>query len=459
MDFMKEELLEKANFAIKKAEEFGASQVEVYVFRTRNALTRLANSIIDQNVAENRINIRILVYLGKRKGSYSLDAFSNEDISKAAEAAVRMARVSAEDKDFISLPEPKDSPSSLTIKDTAYDATANATPEERAEIANTVIKTAHDIDKRVNAVAGAVSNELVERVVSNSLGISAHQANTTCNLNLTILAQNGKEETAGWASDNRKDFQKLRTEDVAERAARKAIEGFGAINLDPGEYEVILEPAAVAGFVLFMNYTGFSALSYQDYRSFLRDRIGEQVFSEKLTFWDDALDVRHTSPRLYDSEGYPKSRLDLVDAGTVKNLVYDSYTAGKDGVDSTGHNAKVWGSSMPFASHVIMEEGSTSVNEMIEETKNGILVTHFHYQNPVDPTKGMMTGLTRDGAWLIRNGEISSAVNTLRYTDAIPRFLGKVDFVGRYQALRDSGSIVPPLKLPSFMITGSSSQG
>jgi predicted Zn-dependent protease len=458
MDFLKEELVEKANLALKEAEACGASQIEIEVFRFRNALTRLANSMIDQNVAENRITVRILVYLGKRKGAYSLDSFSDADIKEAAEAAVRMAKVSAEDKDFISLPEPRDVSSTLSINDMVCEATANLTPEERAEAANSIIQMAHDIDKRISAVSGAISNILAEQVIVNSLGVSKYQANTVSDLNLTIIARNGIEETAGWSSDNRRDFRDLRIDDVTERAARKAAEGFQAIDLEPGDYELILEPAAVGGFMYFLMVTGFSALYYQDYRSFLRDRIGEKVFSEKLTMWDDALDKRHTAPLLFDYEGFPKSRLDLVDAGIVKNLVYDSYTAGKDGVESTGHNAKSWGRSMPYASHIIINNGDSSINEMIEETKNGILVTHFHYQNPVDPTKGMMTGLTRDGAWLVKDGELAHPVKTLRYTDALPRFLEKIDLVGRYQNLKDSRSIVPPLKLPSFQITGSSTQ-
>ncbi|MFW9862119.1 MAG: TldD/PmbA family protein [Candidatus Thorarchaeota archaeon] len=458
MDFMREDLLEKASVALGEAEAAGASQVEVEVFRFRNALTRLANSIIDQNVAENRITVRILVYIGKKKGSYSLDSFFDADIKEAAKVAVRMAKVSAEDNDFISLPEPRDSVSAITVDDMVCEATANATPEERAEAARSIIQTAHDFDKRVSAVSGAISTVLAEQVIINSLGVSAYQPNTISNLNLTIIAKDGAEETAGWASDNRMDFRELQIEDVTERAVRKAAEGFQAIDLGPGDYELILEPAAVGGFMYFMMSTGFSALNYQDYRSFLRDRIGEKVFSEQLTMWDDALDKRHYAPLLYDYEGFPKSRLELVEAGTVKNLVYDSYTAGKDGVESTGHNAKVWGESMPYASHIIIEDGDSSVTEMVEETKNGILVTHFHYQNAVDPTKGMLTGLTRDGAWLVKDGEIINPIKTVRYTDALPRFLANIDLVGRYHKLRDSQAIVPPLKLPSFRITGSRKQ-
>jgi len=240
MDFMKEDLLEKANLALREAEDSGASQVEVEVFRFRNSLTRLANSIIDQNVAENRITIRILAYLGKKKGSYSLDSFSNDDIKEAAGAAVRIAKVSAEDSDFISLPEPRDSSSALTVDDMVCKATANATPEERAHAARSIIQIAHDIDERVSSVSGAISTILAEQVIINSLGVSAYQSNTVSSLNLTIIAKEGADEAAGWASDNRMDFQELRIEDVAERAARKAAEGFQAIDLEPGDYELIL---------------------------------------------------------------------------------------------------------------------------------------------------------------------------------------------------------------------------
>ncbi|MFX1440716.1 MAG: TldD/PmbA family protein, partial [Promethearchaeota archaeon] len=279
MDFMKEELFEKAQLALREAEASGASQVEVEVFRFQNALTRLANSIIDQNVAENRITVRVLVYLGKKKGSYSLDSFSDDDIKDAAEGAVRMAKVSADDTDFISLPEPRNGASALTVDDMVCKATADATPEERAEAATSIIQMAHDIDEHISAVSGAISTNLAEQVIINSLGVSAYQPNTFGNLNLTIIAKDGKEETAGCASDNRMDFRELRIDDVTERAARKAAEGFQAIDLQPGDYELVLEPAAVGGFIHFMMVTGFSALSYQDYRSFLRDRIGEKVFS------------------------------------------------------------------------------------------------------------------------------------------------------------------------------------
>ncbi|MFX0045129.1 MAG: TldD/PmbA family protein [Candidatus Hermodarchaeota archaeon] len=455
MNLKTNHLLEKAGIALKEAESQGASQAEVGISLVKMALTRLANSIIDQNVAENHANVRVLLYFGKKKGSVSVDTLDDESIKDAVASASSIARVSNEDTDFKSLPEPKPFSSALESEELVCKATAEATPEARAEYAMRAIQEAHEIDERISAVAGAISNQVVESVIVNSLGVEGHQADTSANVNLTVLAKDGADETAGWAEDNRRDFRHLQVENVAAIAARKAADGFGAKALNPGEYEALLEAPASATLALYMAYIGFSARSYQEYRSFLRDRIGERVFSDKLNVWDDALDKRFVRPRLFDSEGYPKKRMALVDSGIVKNLMYDSYTAGKDNVESTGHNSKLWGMSIPFSDHMIMDEGKSGIDELVADTKRGILITHFHYTNPVDPTEGVLTGLTRDGTWYIENGEIKHPVGTLRYTDAIPRLLGEIDLIGKYPELKGGSHIVPSLKLPSFRITGS----
>ncbi len=456
MDFKKELLLEKAGIALRRAEDLGVSQAEVKISLVRMALTRLANSIIDQNVAENRAQTRVLLYLEKRKGSVGIESLDDRSITEAVESAVKMARVAPEDNDFKSLPSPKPYSSSLTRKDLVCQATADATPEERAEYGMTAIRTAHEVDGRISTVAGAISNYLAETVIANSLGVEAYQASTGSNVNLTIMGKDGADESAGWAEDSQRNFRKLSVGKVAETAASKAATSFGVKALKLGDYEAILEPASVAGLGLFMIWIGFSAVAYQEYRSFLRDRIGERLFSEKLNLWDDPLDNRFPAPELFDDEGHPKSKLSLIDNGVVKSLLYDSYTAGKDDEKSTGHNTKMRGASAPFARHLITNEGKFSIDEMIADTKRGILITHFHYTNPVDPTKGMLTGLTRDGTWLVENGNIKYPVGTLRFTDAIPRILARIDMIGKYPDLRSSSSILPPLKVPSFRVTGSS---
>lgn len=458
MEFNKNLLLEKGQFALKEAQKLGATQVEVTIQLVETALTRLANSIIDQNVAERHATITTLVYIGKKKGSTEVEVIDNKSIATAVADAVKIAKISPEDKDFKSLPEKVSYAKTIPMAELISKKTLDATPEQRADFAVQAINSAHAIDKRIKAVAGAISHGAAEQLIVSSLGIEAYVQNTFSNINLAVLANDGKEETAGWAADNRKDFTKLQIKTVAEKAARKAADGFGMQVIEPGEYEVILEPPAVGGLTFFMSYFGFSAQMYQDYISFLRDKIGEKLFSDKLNLWDDAFDKRLEYRDFFDAEGVPKTKLDLIKDGVVKDLVYNTYTATKDGVKSTGHNVKMRGNSVPIAAHLLMGEGDSSLEEMIAETKNGILVTHFHYQNAVNPTQGVFTGLTRDGTWLIKNGEIQCPLRTLRYTDAAPRFFGNIDLIGKYSDLNDTNAKVPPLKLPSFTFTGSSKE-
>ncbi|NHJ33331.1 MAG: TldD/PmbA family protein [Asgard group archaeon] len=454
MEFNKELLLEKGQFILKEAEKLGATQAEVSIQLNQLALTRLANSIIDQNVAEKHAQVRTNVYIGKQKGSTTVEVLDNASITQAVVDAIKIAKISPENKDFKSLPKPKPL-TEIPVDEQISKNTLNATPEKRAEFATLAIKSAHAIDKRIKAVAGAISHGFGEEVILNSLGVEAYDVGTYSNINLTILADDGSEETAGWCSDNNKDFNALNIQKVAEIAAKKAADGFGMKYIDPGNYEVVLEPAAVGGFMFFMAYFGFSAMMYQDYVSFLRDKIGEKLFSEKLNLWDDAFDKRLIYRGFFDDEGYPKSKLDLIKDGVVKNLAYDTLTAGKDGVESTGHNAKFYGRSLPYPNSLIMGEGDSNLDEMIAETKKGILVTHFHYQNAVNPQKGIFTGLTRDGAWLIEKGEIKYPLRTLRYTDSCLRFFADIDLLGKYPDLNTSFAIVPAMKLPSFTISGS----
>lgn len=456
----KQLLLSKANLILKEAEKHGASQAQASIGLVNMSLTRLANSIIDQNVSERHATIRVLLYFGQRMGVVESEVFENSDIKKAVEQAVSLARISPENTDFKSLPLPKKYSSTFDRESLVSETTFNTTPEKRAEFAKLAIDTAHDVDGRIAAVAGYVRNISSERVIANSLGVEGYQMRSYGDVDLTILARDDKEETAGWAADARRTFGDLKVEDVTRVAAEKAANGFGMKNLQPGEYEVVLESEAAAGLLFFSTLLGFGARRHQEFLSFLRDRIGEQVFSEDLTLWDNPLNERLVGASLFDDEGVPHQKVDLIDKGVVKNLVYDTFTATKDGVESTGNHAKWWGPAEPIARHIIVSEGNASVDEMISETKKGVLVTHFHYMNPVNPTEGVLTALTRDGTWYVENGEIKYPLNTLRFTDAVPRFFKEIDMFGKYPDFQNIPPVglVPAMKLPSFRFSGSSKE-
>ncbi|TFG98039.1 TldD/PmbA family protein [Candidatus Thorarchaeota archaeon] len=456
----KELLLAKAGLVLKEAEALGASQAQTTIQLTRLGLTRLANSIIDQNVSEQHAKVRVLLYFGQKSGAVEFEVFEDNDIKNAVKKAASLSKISPENKSFVSLPTKKDYSSSFDVDGLVCEATYDTSPELRAECATLAIDTAHGVDKRIAAVAGIFENTSNERVVVNSLGVEGYEMRTTATTELTIMARDGTEETAGWSVDTRRDVRDLQVEDVARVAAQKAVDGFGMKDLSPGEYEVILEPAATAGLVFYTTLLGFGARRHHEFMSFLQDRIGEQVFSEKLTVSDNALDQRLTGASLFDDEGVPHQHVDLIDKGVVKNLVYDTMTATKDGVESTGNHAKWWGPAEPIARHVIADEGNSSIEDMISETKKGVLVTHFHYMNPVNPTQGVLTALTRDGTWYVEDGEVKHPLRTLRFTDAIPRFFKDIDIVGKYSRFLTPPpmGLVPGLKLPSFRFSGSSKE-
>ncbi|MFX1518071.1 MAG: TldD/PmbA family protein, partial [Promethearchaeota archaeon] len=442
MEFNKNALFDKADLILTETEKLGISQAEVTIKLIDSALTRLANSIIDQNVAEKHVNVTIIAYYGKRKGSVCVESLDNTTLKEMVARAAKFAKMAPEDTDFVSLPSSKPFSKNLNPSDLISKNTLETTPDQRAEYAQIAINSAHEIDKRIKAVAGIISNKMEEKLIKNSLGVEAYDARTSSKIDLTILGNDGEEEAAGWSSDSRRDISELRIVEVAKKAAQKVVDGFGAKLVDIGNYEVVLEPAAVGGLVALMTRYGFSAKRYQEYQSFLRDKIGEKLFSEKFDLWSDPLDRRGLNASVFDGEGNPTRKLDLIRKGVVKSLAYDTLTASKDGTESTGHNVKLWktlflGESFPMANHLFLKEGDSNIDEMIAETKNGILVTHFHYQNPVNPVKGTFTGLTRDGTWFIENGEIRFPVKTLRYTDTVTRYLEKIDLIGKYQELQD----------------------
>lgn len=456
----KDLLLAKAEIVLKEAEAQGASQAQATIELTRLDLTRLANSIIDQNVSEQHAKVRVLLYFGQKSGAVEFEVFEDCDIKGAVEKAVFLAKISPENKNFLSLPTKKGYSTTFDLDGLVCDATYDTSPELRAEYATLAIDTAHDVDKRIAAVAGIVQNTSNERVVVNSLGVEGYEMRTIAATELTIMARDGAEETAGWSADTRRDVRNLQVEDVATVAAQKAADGFGMKDLSPGEYEVILEPEAAAGLIFYTTMLGFGARRHHEFMSYLQDRIGEQVFSEKLTVSDNALDQRLANASLFDDEGVPHQKVDLIENGVVKNLVYDTMTATKDGVESTGNHAKLWGPAEPIAIHVIADEGNSSIEDMISETKKGVLVTHFHYMNAVNPTQGVLTALTRDGTWYVENGEVKYPLRTLRFTDAIPRFFKDIEIVGTYSKFITPPpfGLVPGLKLPSFRFSGSSKE-
>src|SRR2546428_831447 len=224
--------------------------------------------------------------------------------------------------------------------------------------------------------------------------------------------------------------------------------------VEPGVYEVVLEEYAVAEMLEFMSFMGFGALAVQEERSFMR--LGERITGEHVTIWDDGLD-RTGVPAAFDFEGVPKQRVELISNGVASSLVYDMQTATKEGRQSTGHGLPAPNTEGPFAVNLFMKPGSAVKADLVSDIKRGIWVTRFWYVRVVHPKASIITGMTREGTFLIENGKITRPVKDLRFTQSILEALNGTLALTQSTKLQVSeyigASRVPAVRLKAFDFT------
>lgn len=451
-----ESLLEIADKTVKKAVDKVVSQAQAAVFLSDRGLTRFANSQIHQNVGIKNGGVLIKVILeGKRIGVFRANTLEEVEIGNAVEQAIELAKASRPNKDFQSLPEPEP----WTAIEGAFDnETAFCTPEFRAERVKEAIETAHSKSSIVRTVAGYISTDNISFAVANSLGVSSSAKLTTARMKTTVISEKNDSEGSGTAEKYSRRVEDIDPAVLAEDAAEKSVKSVNPVKISPGEYEVVLSPLAVSTIFRFLGFIGFSARSFQEGRSFLKYYLNRQVFDEKLNLKDDARDPRTLYALPVDGEGVQKKTLHLIKNGIVseKSICHDSFTAGRENKKSTGHSMppiamRYFGAPMPF--NMIVEPCNSNLEEMINETRNGIFVTFLHYVNPVEPTKAVLTGLTRDGTFLIKNGELTKPIVNMRFTDTMLSALNKIPLIGRNLEIVESAT-VPSMKLKKLRFVG-----
>jgi len=445
----KENCLELAGKVSKEALKLGATQAEVRLVNSASYLTRFAGSTIHQNVGETNISLTLRFVLGKRISTVSSNDTSPESIKELVERGCSAAKVLEEDPEFISLPEPQPIKElrRLYVKETA-----ECTPDTRAEMVKALMDEAHGLSPHVKEVAGALSATSSELAVVNSLGVNAYSRATLADLDTTIISRDAGVEGFGTAGDVSRSIKELDPVKIGREAAERSVGSLGARTIEVGDYEVVFEPYVVSSALGYIS-SGLSARSYQDGTSWMCDLMGQKVFSEQFTLWDDGRDLSGLAFP-FDLEGIPKRKLMLIEEGVPKAVVYDSYTAHKDKEKSTGHA----GGMGPSPSHLIMRRGDSMKEEMISETKKGILVTSFWYVRTVHAKKIIITGMTRDGTWLIENGEIKYPVKNLRFTDSLLKTFGNLELVGKEGKRMGGGPyggmVVRAIKSKTFLFTG-----
>jgi len=451
------ELVNLSKKTVKIALKKGATQAHAASFLLDRALTRFANSQIHQNVASKNGGIMVKVVTKKKIGVLSVNTLDEKHIEDAVEKALKIAKVTPPNKDFKSLPKPQ----KWTPVKGAYDQkTAACTASFRADKVKDIIETAHSKSKNVKAVAGSYSTGSSSFAVANSLGVSASAQMSLASVNVTVISEVAGSQGFGSAEQYSRFVKDIDHIQAAEEAAEKSVKSVRPEKLPPGEYEVVLSPRAAATFVTFLSFMGFSATTYQDGQSFVKYHLGEQVFDKEFSVKDDARDSMSLYASPVDGEGVPKKPLQLIDKGVVseKSICYDSFTAGREkGKKSTGHSpppiVPFFGPMRPIPINLIVSPGDASMEDMIKDTKHGVFVTRFHYTNAVDPTKAILTGLTRDGTFLIENGKLSKPVMNLRYTDSMLSALKNIPMVGK--ELQQTGdSTAPAMKLQKLRFTG-----
>jgi predicted Zn-dependent protease len=429
--------------ALAKAE--GATEAEALVIADDSALTRFANSEIHQNVAERNVTVNLRFVSGRRIGVASSGRIDDEGLRRLASTAAAIARNSAELEDWGGLPEP----TPIRSVDAAWsEKTAAATPEFRAAAVRDVIAAADD----AKVVAyGSFSTAAEEISVANSHGVRAEQRRTSSQLITVHMSSDGG---SGYAEQAAVDATTIDARALGKEAAAKAQATVGAVSVEPGDYPVVLEEYAVTDFLDMLGYLGFSALAVQEGRSFVE--IGKQIGSELVSIVDDGSDPAGL-PMAFDYEGVAKQRVGLVEHGVCRGVVYDSQTAARDHRASTGHGLPAPNTFGPFPINMLMAPGTASRDELIGGLDRGLLVTRFHYTNPVHPKLAIVTGMTRDGTFLVEGGKCVGPVRNLRFTQSYLRALGGVVAVGRERkTLRGflGAAVVPALRIEAFTFTG-----
>jgi len=430
--------LEKIAERIMKFSE--AEETEVEISSTTDALTRFANNTIHQNVAEHTLHISVRAVVDGRTARAATNKTDDESLRRVAAAAARLAKHQPEYPDLLPMLGPQEYKRVARF----FAATAAATPQDRARAVKHVCQMA---EKNKQTAAGIFSTGEDQSVLANSKGLFASYEETDAEFSVTILESN----SSGWAKANSPDVREIRPDALAASASLKAADSRSPQELPPGHYTAILEPSAVLDLVGFLFYD-FAGTAVLDKRSCFNDRMGKKIFGDNITLWDDVYHPLQAGAT-YDGEGYPRQKVLLVDRGVPRNLVYARATARKMKTKPTGHGFALPNEYGEAPMNLVFAGGDKSVDEMIRSTERGILVTRLWYIREVDPYAKILTGMTRDGTFLVENGQVAGGIRNFRFNQSILEMLSNVEMLG--PAVRAAGEesfemVVPAMKVRNF---------
>jgi predicted Zn-dependent protease len=415
-------------------------ETEVHIDDSIDALTRFANNAIHQHVAEHGLVTSIRTVADGRTARVTTNRIDEDSLRAALGNAVSLASQQPKDPNLLPMPGKQ---KYRTVR-RFHSPTAALSAEERARAVKNACQLA---DKRGQVAAGIFSSGQGQSLIANSRGLRVSYRQTHATFAVTMQAGSA----TSWAKGNAVDFRQFDTEALAETASDKAARAQSPTELEPGRYTVILEPAAVLDLVGFLFYD-FAATAVADKRSCFSGRVGKPVFGKNITITDDVYHPEQLGAP-FDGEGMPRQRVVLVDGGVVKNLVYSRRSARQAHKKPTGHGFALPNEYGEAPLNMVVSGGKTSVQDMISGTDRGLLVTRLWYIREVDPYEKIMTGMTRDGLFLIEKGKIAGAARNFRFNQSILEMLKNVESLGPAQRAAGeeaSEMVVPPMKIRDF---------
>ncbi len=395
---------------------------------------RYARNTVTTSGMENTISLGVQSSFGKRSGTATINELDDESLAKVVRRSEELAKLSPENPEFMEPLRPQEYLESPTY----IESTANISPEYRAEAASQSIIPCREKDL---IAAGFLNNNAGFSSMMNSKGLFAYNRSTDVNFTLTVRTQDGTG--SGWVTRDYNDVDLLNTAKASQIAIDKAIMSREARAIEPGKYTVILEPAASIGLLQNMLFN-MSARSADEGRSFLSrkgggTKIGEQIVDERINIYSDPQHPEVPSAT-WAGNGLPLKKISWIENGVVKNMFYSRYWAEQKGVEP-----------VPSPSNAIMGGGTGSIEDLIADTRKGVLVTRTWYIRTVDPQTLLYTGLTRDGTFYIENGKIKFPVKNFRFNESPIIMLNNLDALG--EPVRIEGSLVPPMRVRDFTFT------
>ena len=429
-----------------------ADQARVSIESGWDGNTRFADSGITTSGGVTDTTLTITSTIGKRQASAQTNVLDDAALRRTVELSERLARLAPEDPEL--MPDLEQQP--YTPVNAYVQATADLSPEARAIAAQKVINVARETARDAGdvAVAGFLEVDVSTQAVANKRGLFAFHSNTDVNLSTTVRTPDGTG--SGWASTGARSWSDINPEALGRRAAQKAVASRNPQAIEPGQYTVVLEPQAVAD-IIPQIMGSFNARNTDEGRSAFSKRgggakVGEKIADDRITLYSDPADPDLLA-QPFNDDGLPIPRTVWIEKGVLKNLAYSRFWAQRQGRQPTGAGSGGgggFGGGTPGG--LKMLGGTKTTEELIAGTERGILVTHFFYIRFLDQRTVMLTGLTRDGLFLIEKGKITKSLKNFRWNESPLFVLNKIDELGRAERTA-AGQMMPGMRVRDFNFT------